>query len=77
MKDLDSHQSLTASANFCRVPGRELWRRHFCANAVPVMSFMNPIYLWEIEHEVARQRCEPNVHTILDYETDHHDDDRV
>jgi len=32
---------------------------------------MNPIYLREIEHEVARQRCEPNVYTILDYEADH------
>src|SRR5215472_8669510 len=27
---------------------------------------MNPIYLREVEHELARQRCEPQVHTILD-----------
>jgi len=32
---------------------------------------MNPIYLREIEHEVARQHCEPHVYTILDYEADH------
>jgi hypothetical protein len=29
---------------------------------------MNPIYLREIEQELARQRCEPSVYTILDPE---------
>ena len=31
---------------------------------------MNPIYLREVEHELARQRCEPQVYTILDLEAD-------
>jgi SAM-dependent methyltransferase len=32
---------------------------------------MNPIYLREVEHELARQRCEAKVYTILDYEAEH------
>ena len=32
---------------------------------------MNPIYLREVEHELARQRCEASVYTILDYEAEH------
>lgn len=32
---------------------------------------MNPVYLREIERELARQRCEPRAYTILDYETEH------
>jgi hypothetical protein len=32
---------------------------------------MNPVYLREVERELARQRCEPRVRTILDYETEH------
>ena len=32
---------------------------------------MNPVYLREVEHELARQRCEPSVYTILDYEAEH------
>jgi SAM-dependent methyltransferase len=31
---------------------------------------MNPIYRDEIERELARQRCEPNIYTILDFETE-------
>jgi SAM-dependent methyltransferase len=31
---------------------------------------MNPIYRDEIERELARQRCEPNIYTILDLETE-------
>ena len=29
---------------------------------------MNPVYLREVGEELARQRCEPNVYTILDFE---------
>jgi hypothetical protein len=29
---------------------------------------MNPVYLREVGQELARQRCEPNVYTILDFE---------
>ena len=29
---------------------------------------MNPIYRDEVERELARQRCEPRVYTILDFE---------
>jgi SAM-dependent methyltransferase len=32
---------------------------------------MNPVYLREVEHELAGQRCEPSVYTILDYEAEH------
>jgi SAM-dependent methyltransferase len=32
---------------------------------------MNPVYLREVERELARQRCEPSVYTILDYEAEH------
>jgi SAM-dependent methyltransferase len=32
---------------------------------------MNPVYLREVEHELARQHCEPSVYTILDYEAEH------
>jgi hypothetical protein len=32
---------------------------------------MNPVYLREVEHELARQRCEPSVCTILDYDAEH------
>jgi SAM-dependent methyltransferase len=32
---------------------------------------MNPVYLREVEQELARQRCEPRVHTILDFEAEH------
>jgi hypothetical protein len=32
---------------------------------------MNPIYLREVEQELARQRCEPSVYTILDPEPEH------
>lgn len=31
---------------------------------------MNPVYVREIEQELARQRCEPNVYTILDFEAE-------
>jgi hypothetical protein len=31
---------------------------------------MNPIYRSEIERELARQRCEPNIFTIVDLETE-------
>jgi hypothetical protein len=31
---------------------------------------MNPVYRDEIERELARQRCEPRVYTILDHETE-------
>jgi hypothetical protein len=31
---------------------------------------MNPVYLREVGQELARQRCEPNVYTILDFETE-------
>jgi hypothetical protein len=29
---------------------------------------MNPVYRDEVERELARQRCEPRVYTILDLE---------
>jgi hypothetical protein len=32
---------------------------------------MNPVYLGEIEQELARQRCEPRVYTILDFEAEY------
>ena len=32
---------------------------------------MNPIYLREVERELARQRCESGVYTILDVEAEH------
>ncbi|MGA7263779.1 MAG: class I SAM-dependent methyltransferase [Stellaceae bacterium] len=32
---------------------------------------MNPVYLQEVEQEVARQRCEPSIYTILDPEPEH------
>jgi len=32
---------------------------------------MNPVYLREIEQELARQRCEPRVYTILDFEAEY------
>ena len=32
---------------------------------------MNPVYLREVEQELARQRCEPRVFTILDPEPEH------
>jgi SAM-dependent methyltransferase len=32
---------------------------------------MNPIYLREVERELARQRCESSVYTILDVEAEH------
>jgi SAM-dependent methyltransferase len=32
---------------------------------------MNPVYVREVEQELARQRCEPGVYTILDFETEH------
>ena len=32
---------------------------------------MNPVYLREVEQELARQRCEPRVYTILDFEAEH------
>ena len=32
---------------------------------------MNPVYLREVEQELARQGCEPSVYTILDYEVEH------
>jgi SAM-dependent methyltransferase len=32
---------------------------------------MNPVYVREIEQELARQRCEPSVYTILDFEAEH------
>jgi Methyltransferase domain/C-methyltransferase C-terminal domain len=32
---------------------------------------MNPMYVREVEQELARQRCEPSVYTILDYEAEH------
>lgn len=32
---------------------------------------MNPVYLREVEQELARQRCEPMVCTILDFEAEH------
>lgn len=32
---------------------------------------MNPVYLREVEQELARQRCEPRVCTILDSEAEH------
>ena len=32
---------------------------------------MNPVYVREVEHELARQRCEPSVYTILDFEAEH------
>jgi SAM-dependent methyltransferase len=32
---------------------------------------MNPVYVREVEQELARQRCEPSVYTILDYEAEH------
>jgi len=31
---------------------------------------MNPVYLREVEHELARQRCEPRIYTILDLEAE-------
>ena len=31
---------------------------------------MNPVYLREVGQELARQRCEPNLYTILDFETE-------
>jgi SAM-dependent methyltransferase len=31
---------------------------------------MNPVYLREVEQELARQRCKPKVYTILDLETE-------
>jgi hypothetical protein len=31
---------------------------------------MNPVYRREVGQELARQRCEPNVYTILDFETE-------
>jgi len=31
---------------------------------------MNPIYRAEIERELARQRCEPNIYTVLNVETE-------
>jgi SAM-dependent methyltransferase len=32
---------------------------------------MNPVYLREVEQELARQHCEPKVYTILDFEAEH------
>jgi hypothetical protein len=32
---------------------------------------MNPVYLREVEQELARQHCEPRVYTILDFEAEH------
>lgn len=32
---------------------------------------MNPVYLREVEQELARQRCEPRIFTILDFEIEH------
>jgi SAM-dependent methyltransferase len=31
---------------------------------------MNPVYLREVRQELARQRCEPKLYTILDFETE-------
>jgi len=31
---------------------------------------MNPVYFREVEHELARQRCEPRIYTILDLEAE-------
>jgi SAM-dependent methyltransferase len=31
---------------------------------------MNPVYLREVEQELARQRCEPRLYTILDFEAE-------
>jgi hypothetical protein len=38
---------------------------------------MNPIYRREVGQELARQRCEPSVYTILDLEGSTHDGESV
>ena len=50
-----------------RIVGPAFLREYRPDNVV----IMNPVYLREVEQELARQRCEPKVYTIVDFEAEH------
>ena len=50
-----------------RIVGPSFLRDYHPDNVV----IMNPIYLREVEHELARQCCKPNLYSILDYQANH------